>query len=104
MNFKGSLSLLVLHLLATGPSHGYRIAREIKQRSAGVLDFREGTLYPTLHGLEQRGLVDSVMQNEYGRARRYYHLTEAGRAVLAHERAEWERYTGAVRAVLGEAQ
>jgi transcriptional regulator len=103
MNFKGSLSLLILHILSQQPSHGYRIAQEIKQRSAGVLDFKEGTLYPTLHSLEQKALIASYTTDDSGRARRYYRLTEAGHAVLAQERAEWVRYAQAVTNILGEA-
>ena len=103
MNLKGSLPLLILHILSQQPSHGYWIAQEIKRRSAGVLDFKEGTLYPTLHTLEQKKLIASYTADESGRARRYYRLTEAGRAMLAQERAEWMRYAQAVTNILGEA-
>lgn len=60
MNFRGSLNTLILQNLKKGPNHGYRIAQEIKQTSKGVLDFKEGTLYPALHGLENQGLIESV--------------------------------------------
>lgn len=103
MNQKGSLPLLILHVLAGGPEHGYAIAQEIKRRSAGVLDFREGTLYPTLHTLEDKGLIESHSSIEQGRTRRSYQITPAGRAMLAQEREEWARYAGAVTAVLKEA-
>ena len=103
MNLKGSLPLLILHILAQQPNHGYRIAQEIKHRSAGVLDFKEGTLYPALHSLEDKGLIASYTTDEQGRARRYYRLTEAGRAVLAREREEWMRYARAITNILGEA-
>lgn len=103
MQFKGSLPLLILHVLAEGPRHGYAIAGAIRQRSDDVLAFREGTLYPTLHGLEQRGLIAGAEEiGPDGRLRRSYQLTEAGRAALAQERAEWVRYSRAVAAVLGE--
>ena len=100
MNLKGSLPLLILHVLSKGPRHGYRIAKEIKQESEGVLDFREGTLYPTLHGLEQDGLLEAYTEKEKGRTRRYYRLTESGRATLERERADWVRYAHAVDLVL----
>lgn len=102
MNFKGSLPLLVLHVLAQGPNHGYAIAATIRRQSAGVLEFREGTLYPTLHLLEERGLI--VASEELvaaGRTRRSYQLTEAGALALEQERAAWLRYSQAVASVLG---
>ncbi|HVU10832.1 MAG TPA: helix-turn-helix transcriptional regulator, partial [Phototrophicaceae bacterium] len=58
MNLKGSLPLLILHVLTQGSNHGYGIAKLIRDQSGGVLDFKEGTLYPTLHTLEQQGLIE----------------------------------------------
>src|SRR5580698_4949045 len=72
MNFKGSLPTLILQNLSRGPNHGYRIAQEIKQSSKGVLDFKEGTLYPALHGLEGKGFIASQTRVENGRTRCYY--------------------------------
>ena len=62
MNLKGTLPTLILRALTEGPNHGYRIAQEIKSKSKGVLDFREGTLYPALHALENKGLIESYEQ------------------------------------------
>lgn len=101
MNLKGSLPLLILHLLSEGPYHGYHIARRIRDESAGVLDFKEGTLYPTLHGLEKQGLIEAYRAVENGRKRRYYRLTDMGRAALDDQREEWQQFTRAVNAVLG---
>ena len=103
MNMKGSLPLLILHNLSLEPSHGYRIAKQIRVQSDGVLDFKEGTLYPTLHNLEKLGLVVSYNEMENGRSRRYYQLTENGKAELARQRQEWTVYAGAVDMILGEA-
>ena len=103
MNFKGTLPTLILEALEQGPSHGYRIAQGIKERSQGVLDFKEGTLYPALHKLENEGLVESYEEVEKGRPRRYYRITESGRAVLAKDRAEWKELSQAVTFILGEA-
>lgn len=100
MNMKGSLPLLILHVLASGPAHGYRIAAQIKGLSQGVLDFKEGTLYPTLHSLEQQGMIESYRELENGRERRYYRLMPSGEAALSAERAEWEEYASAVNTVL----
>lgn len=100
MNYKGSLSLLVLHSLTQQARHGYQIAQQIKQDSAGVLDFKEGTLYPTLHSMEKEGLISSTTAEENGRLRRYYHITEHGREQLAAEMQEWKRFSGAVNLIL----
>ena len=102
MNFKGSLTTLILQNLKRGPNHGYRIAQEIKAKSKGVLDFKEGTLYPALHGLENKGLVESYTQEENGRTRCYYRLTEKGRKSLVKQREEWTRFSGAISLVLQE--
>jgi transcriptional regulator len=103
VNFKGALPTLILEALVREPSHGYRIAQRIKQRSEGVLDFKEGTLYPALHKLENEGSVESYEGEEQGRTRRYYRITKTGRAALEKHRAEWHQLSRAVTAILGEA-
>ena len=103
MNFKGTLPTLILETLVREPSHGYRIAQEIKERSEGVLDFKEGPLYPALHKLENEGLVESYEGIEKGRPRRYYRITKAGRKVLSKDRAEWRELSRAVTVILGGA-
>jgi len=100
MNLKGSLPLLILHTLAGGPNHGYRIAKCIKEQSEGVLDFKEGTLYPTLHNLEKQGLVSTYKETENGRLRRYYRLTDVGKKALQDKRKQWLQYTSAVNTIL----
>lgn len=103
MNFKGSLATLILQNLSHGTNHGYRIAQEIKTQSKGVLDFKEGTLYPALHGLEGKGLISSTTRAENGRARRYYKLTEKGKKALVLGREELLQFSGAVSLILQEA-
>ena len=103
MNFKGTLPTLILEALRHEPSHGYRIAQRIKQRSEGVLDFKEGTLYPALHKLQNEGMVESYEGIEQGRTRRYYRITEAGHGTLAKDRAEWHQLSQAMATILGEA-
>src|SRR5277367_553944 len=102
MNFKGGLTTLILKNLSRGQNHGYRIAQDIKQKSKGVLDFKEGALYPALHGLEAKGWISSQTQEENGRVRCYYKLTEKGRKALAAEKQEWERFSGAFNLILQE--
>ncbi len=102
MNIKGSLPLLILQVLSSGPSHGYQITQQIKARSKGILDFKEGTLYPALHNLEQQGLLEAYSIEENGRTRRYYQLTARGRAALESARKEWEQFVQAVNLALGD--
>ena len=86
MNLKGALPLLILRILRSGPLHGYAIARRIRAHSEGLLDFKEGTLCPALHGMENRGLIQSSEKRENGRVRRSYRLTKRGRRALKTER------------------
>ena len=103
MNLKGSLPTLILEALSRGPSHGYEIASNIKRRSQGVLDFKEGTLYPALHTLERDGMVSSNSELEGGRTRRYYTLTDKGNLALEKSKLEWQRMSGAISGLLGGA-
>ena len=100
MNLKGTLPTLILEALMREPIHGYRIAQGIKERSKGVLDFKEGTLYPALHKLENEGLVESYEEVENGRPRRYYLITKSGRAMLGKDRTEWRELSRAVTVIL----
>jgi PadR family transcriptional regulator PadR len=104
MNHKGTLTTLILQNLSRGSNHGYRIAQDIKQHSKGVLDFKEGTLYPALHGLEAKGLITSHTAEENGRTRCYYKLTEKGKRALATQKKEWLEFSTAVGLALQEAQ
>ena len=103
LNLKGTLPALILQALSHGPNHGYRIAQDIKAKSKGVLDFREGTLYPALHGLEHKAFLESYEETAHGRTRRYYRLTEDGRKALAKEREKWREVSTAVTLILEEA-
>ncbi len=100
MNLRGTLPTLILESIERKPDHGYSIAQRIKERSSGVLDFKEGTLYPALHKLELEGSVESYDGIEKGRARRYYRITKNGRAVLAKGRKEGGRVSRAVTVIL----
>jgi len=100
MNLKGTLPLLILRILQGGALHGYAIAQRIRARSDGLLDFKEGTLYPALHAQENRGLIESFEREERGRTRRCYKLTERGRRALRAGRKEWEGLSAAVSLIL----
>jgi len=102
MKLKGHLPTLLLKVLSRGPNHGYRIAQDVKARSKGVLEFKEGTLYPALHLLESKGLIESDEQVEQGRTRRYYRLTERGVTALEEQKEEWKRVSTAISLILEE--
>jgi PadR family transcriptional regulator, regulatory protein PadR len=104
VNVKGSLPLLILNALSKGSSYGYQISKEIKTRSGDVLDFQEGTLYPSLHKLEKGGFIEAYTVTVDGRQRRYYRLTEVGARALNEERRTWFTYVQAVNALLGGVQ
>ncbi len=98
---KGHLDAIVLAALAGGPAHGYAIIEEIRRRSDGAFELPEGTIYPALHRLEQAGLLESVWTiSEGGRRRRVYSLTGSGSASLAERKDRWQRFSGAVEALL----
>jgi PadR family transcriptional regulator PadR len=81
---------LVLSLLAKGESYGYAIIQEIKMRSQNQMEWTDGMLYPVLHRLEERGLIESRWaESETGRKRKYYSLKKDGRAVLKEQREQW---------------
>jgi transcriptional regulator len=95
---QGTLDLMVLKTLeALGPTHGYGIARRIEQVSEDALQMNQGTLYPALVRLEQRGWISSRWGvSDNNRRARYYELTRAGRKQLASEAASWERMAAIV--------
>jgi PadR family transcriptional regulator PadR len=97
---KGHLDLVLLGVLAHGPGHGYAIINALKERTEGVLDIPEGSVYPALHRLESLGLVQSEWIPASGRRRREYHLTAAGADALAVERRDWRALVGAIDAAL----
>ena len=97
----GSMALLVLKLLEDGDKYGYQMIEELKRRSDDTFHLKAGTLYPLLHGLEEKGFVTAYEQEAAaGKPRRYYHLTDAGRTRLCEKEAEWRAYTTAVACVL----
>ncbi|MDT5271513.1 MAG: PadR family transcriptional regulator, regulatory protein PadR [Acidobacteriota bacterium] len=101
---QGTLELLVLRLLRAGPLNGWDIMQRIRVASGEVLSVTPGALYPALHRLEERGLVRAEWAaSENNRQAKFYRLTPAGRKQLEAERETWERFTGAVDAILRDA-
>jgi len=99
---QGTLDLMVLRTIAgMGPMHGYAIAGRLEQVSKGAFQLNMGTLYPGLMRLEQRGLIRAAWGvTDTKRNARFYSITAAGRRQLAAERAEWDRLTSIMHAVL----
>lgn len=98
---QGTLDLLILKVLALGPLHGYAIAQRLQQVSRDVVQVPQGSLYPALHRLENRGLLSADWkETETGREAKFYRLTRKGRAQLEAEAASWERLAEAVRLIL----
>lgn len=98
---RGTLDLLVLKTLLREPMHGWGISQRIQQVSRGVLDVNQGSLYPALQRLEQRGLIESEWRaTENNRRARYYRLSASGKRALGDETASWRRYVKAVDLIL----
>ena len=97
---RGHLDSLVLATLQAGPLHGYAVIEELRERSEGVFDLAEGTIYPVLHRLEAEGLLTSAWSTAAGRRRRVYRLTRRGRSSLAQRRTDWQGFVRAIEAVL----
>lgn len=98
---QGTLDLLILKIVALGPVHGYAIAQRLQQVSRNVVQVPQGSLYPALHRLENRGLLAANWkESETGREAKFYELTKKGRAQLDSEAASWERLTEAIALIL----
>ena len=100
MDPHGHLDGMLLAIAADGPVHGYAAAQALKQRSSGVFDLPEGTIYPALHRLERAGLLQSGWSTASGRRRRVYQLTARGKRAAASARGDWRRFSAAVEAVM----
>ncbi len=97
---KGHLDLLLLAALRGRPAHGYAIVAELKDRSGGVFDLPEGTIYPALHRLERQGLIESRWDDATGRRRRVYRLTRRGQRALGEKAKAWRSFSRAVSGAL----
>jgi PadR family transcriptional regulator, regulatory protein PadR len=98
---QGTLDLIVLQLLRSEPTNGYDLSLRIQAISSDVLQVNAGSLYPALYRLEERGLIKAEWQETpSGRRAKVYSLTASGRKQLADQRATWERFSGALAAIL----
>lgn len=100
---QGTLDLLILRTLATGPMHGWAIAQRIQQVTGDVLQIAQGSLYPALHRLEQEAWIEAEWgTSDANRPAKFYQLTRSGRKQLAAEEENWQLIAGAVARVLSQ--
>jgi transcriptional regulator len=100
---QGTLDMLILRTLVMGPAHGHTIAQVIEHTSEQALEVEQGSLYPALHRLEDRGLVSAKWGvSENNRRAKFYQLTAAGKRRLATETSRWRQMTRAIGLILGE--
>jgi transcriptional regulator len=98
---QGTLDFLILRTLRLGALHGWGISKRVRHLSNDVLQINQGSLYPALYRLEERGFIKATWGiSDEGRKAKFYELTEKGREQLAEERASWRAFAGAVEAVL----
>jgi transcriptional regulator len=98
---QGTLDMLILKIVALGPTHGYAIAQRLQQMSRDVLQVQQGSLYPALHRLEKRGWVRAEWAaSETGREARFYSLTRVGRKQLDQQSENWDRLSAAISGIL----
>ena len=98
---KGSTTMLILALLSEEPMYGYQLSKELDERSDGYFEMKEGLLYPMLHRLQRDGFIAGNWRRPEGeRRRRYYTITESGKAALAEQTAEWQTFMRKLQGVL----
>ena len=96
----GSTAMLLLRLLEEKDMYGYEMVETLRRRSNDVFELKAGTLYPLLHSLECRGLLESYESEANGKLRRYYRITKEGRRALKQKKEAWQEYMQAVVDVL----
>jgi PadR family transcriptional regulator, regulatory protein PadR len=102
---KGNLDLILLEILEPAPMYGLEIINEAQSRTGGYFDFKEGSLYPALHRLEQQGLLTAefLESTTGGPRRKYYRLSDKGNQALKHKREQWKQFNQAIEALRGGA-
>ena len=98
---KGSTNMLILSLLENENMYGYQMIKELSKKSQNVFEFQEGTLYPILHKLEEKGWISSYWDEFSGKKRKYYAITEAGKKHLKSIKEEWQLFSAKVNKVIG---
>lgn len=102
---KGSTSIMILSLLKKKDMYGYEMIKDMEMKSKGIFELKEGTLYPILHSLEQNDAIVSYWSEGDGkRKRKYYKITDGGKALLNEKESEWRLFTTTVNSVLGDGE
>lgn len=96
----GSMTMLLLKLLSEKDMYGYEMIDTLRKKSNNVFELKAGTLYPLLHGLEEKGMLKAYEQEYAGKTRKYYSITKEGRRLLEMKKTEWNEYQSAVANVL----
>lgn len=96
----GSMTMLLLKLLEEKDMYGYEMIDTLRKKSNNVFELKAGTLYPLLHGLEEKGLLTAYEQEYAGKMRKYYSITKEGKGLLEKKTSEWKEYQAAVSKVL----
>ena len=96
----GSMAMMILKLLSEKDMYGYEMIDTLRQRSENVFELKAGTLYPLLHGLEDKCFVRSYEQEVLGKVRKYYQITKEGRKHLEEKKSQWREYSRAGGSVL----
>ena len=101
----GSNSMLLMKLLEEKDMYGYEMIKEMEERSKNIFSFKEGTLYPILHSLENENYIEAYWDSSNGnRKRKYYKITDAGKKVLLEKEKEWKLFSSTVNNVLWEGE
>ena len=98
---KGSTTLLILNLLDKENLYGYQLIKKLSEESENIFNLKEGTLYPILHGLEEKGFISSYWDDTTGKKRKYYSITKQGKKQLKESKEEWKAFSSAVNKVIG---
>lgn len=98
---KGSTNMLVLSLLEEKNMYGYEMIKELTIKSENIFEFKEGTLYPILHNLEEKNYITSYWDETGTKKRKYYTITKQGKKHLKEKKEEWKIFSGGINQVLG---
>lgn len=98
---KGSTTMLILNLLKDSNMYGYEMIKKLKEKSENVFELKEGTLYPILHGLEEKGFIVSYWDESTAKKRKYYAITEKGKKQLKEKKEEWKLFSNGINQLLG---
>lgn len=98
---KGSTNMMVLSLLEEENMYGYQMIKELSKKSENVFEFQEGTLYPILHGLEEKNFITSYWDEVGGKKRKYYAITKEGKKHLKDKKQEWKVFSNGINQVVG---